>query len=361
METNALRPLRAVLSKFKKLWVIIMIIVMLIVSIGIFIFKDFSLGYKYYEFNNETNTQVTVGYGKEEINIFSVIEEYLKQLENDGYYTVSYTINTEIFSKKTVIPKKEINTDEIKQKIIDGLEVSIFSKKVIIKEDVYYFKNEDDKSRFVKELNSIKKVDYNEKEEIIKISQLTKQETLNKKIETIKKEKQKEDAAKKAAEENKKQQALQTARKNSTTTRGTVSSRGSDTIRSSTTKKSTYKGGAPMASYVYISSPYGMRHGKMHTGTDFAAPKGTHVYAWKSGTVIQASWSGGYGNFIAIQHNDGTVSRYAHLSGYNCKKGDKVTKGQTIGYVGSTGNSTGAHLHFEIKINGKFVNPVNYL
>ena len=67
------------------------------------------------------------------------------------------------------------------------------------------------------------------------------------------------------------------------------------------------------------------------------------------------------GNFVEINHGDGTVSRYAHMSGYNCSLGDKVSAGETIGYVGTTGNSTGNHLHWEIKVNGNFVNPLNYL
>lgn len=74
-----------------------------------------------------------------------------------------------------------------------------------------------------------------------------------------------------------------------------------------------------------------------------------------------AEWNGDYGNFIEIKHNDGTISRYAHLSGYACSQGQTIEAGQTIGYVGSTGNSTGPHLHFEIKVNGSFVNPLNYL
>ncbi|HIR74365.1 TPA: M23 family metallopeptidase, partial [Candidatus Ventrenecus avicola] len=136
-----------------------------------------------------------------------------------------------------------------------------------------------------------------------------------------------------------------------------VTSRGGQTRR----QQSSYSSGAPLATYSYISSYYGMRNGKMHTGVDFAAPAGTKIYAWKAGKVIQASWSGSYGNFIVIQHNDGTISRYAHCSGYACSKGDVVSKGQVIGYVGTTGNSTGNHLHLEIKVNGSFVNPLNYL
>ena len=99
----------------------------------------------------------------------------------------------------------------------------------------------------------------------------------------------------------------------------------------------------------------------MHTGVDFAAYSGTKIYSWKSGKVTFAGWSGGYGNFIEVSHDDGTISRYAHCSKLNVSLGQIVKKGQTIGYVGSTGNSTGPHLHFEIKVNGNFVNPLSYL
>ena len=134
-----------------------------------------------------------------------------------------------------------------------------------------------------------------------------------------------------------------------------VTSRGSSTRRASSSTS------APLQSYVYISSYYGERWGRMHTGIDYAANGGTPIYAWKSGTITYRGWNGSYGNFVEIDHGDGTVSRYAHMSGYNCSLGDTVSAGETIGYVGTTGNSTGNHLHFEIKVNGNFVNPLNYL
>ena len=131
------------------------------------------------------------------------------------------------------------------------------------------------------------------------------------------------------------------------------------TVSRSSYKRSNYN---VIASYVYISSYYGMRKGKMHTGIDLAASQGTCVYAWKAGTVLQASWnSQGYGKFIIIEHDDGTTSRYAHLSGYEVSKGDIVTQGQLIGYVGSTGNSTGPHVHTEIRYDGSYFDPATML
>jgi murein DD-endopeptidase MepM/ murein hydrolase activator NlpD len=100
---------------------------------------------------------------------------------------------------------------------------------------------------------------------------------------------------------------------------------------------------------------------KFHKGIDIGAPHGSPVYAYSSGTVIYSGFMSGYGNFIAINHGNGLVTRYGHLSARQVKVGQKVSTGQKIGAVGSTGVSTGPHLHFEVLINGSFKNPLNYL
>jgi len=113
-----------------------------------------------------------------------------------------------------------------------------------------------------------------------------------------------------------------------------------------------------------LSSSYGMRkhpidgYNKMHKGTDFAAPMGTPIMASGSGTIIKAGWCGGGGNCIKIKHNSSYQTIYAHLSKFAnlIRKGKKVKQGQIIGYVGSTGNSTGPHLHYEVVFNGKKIN-----
>ena len=113
-----------------------------------------------------------------------------------------------------------------------------------------------------------------------------------------------------------------------------------------------------------LSSPYGMRkhpidgYNKMHKGTDFAAPMGTPIMASGDGVVIKASWCGGGGNCVKIRHNSSYTTVYAHMSKFaaNIKKGKRVKQGQTIGYVGSTGKSTGPHLHYEVIHNGKRIN-----
>jgi len=113
-----------------------------------------------------------------------------------------------------------------------------------------------------------------------------------------------------------------------------------------------------------LSSSFGMRkhpilgYNKMHRGTDFAAPSGTPIMASGSGTVTRARWCGGGGNCVKIKHNSTYETIYAHMKAFakGIKEGRKVNQGQIIGYVGSTGLSTGPHLHYEVLVNGKKVN-----
>lgn len=115
-----------------------------------------------------------------------------------------------------------------------------------------------------------------------------------------------------------------------------------------------------------ISSGFGWRNvsvggNRNHSGIDIVADTGTPVAAAKSGTVTFAGWNGAYGYVIYVDHGDSTQTRYAHLSAYFKGTGDAVTKGETIGYVGSTGASTGPHLHFEIRNSGVAVDPLPIL
>ena len=110
-----------------------------------------------------------------------------------------------------------------------------------------------------------------------------------------------------------------------------------------------------------FTSPFGMRWGRLHAGIDIAAPTGTGIRAADSGRVAIAGWVGGYGNYTCIQHGGALSTCYGHQSSIGVSVGQSVSKGQVIGSVGNTGNSTGPHLHFETRINGSPVDPMGYL
>ena len=116
-----------------------------------------------------------------------------------------------------------------------------------------------------------------------------------------------------------------------------------------------------------VVSPFGYRihpilgYRKLHTGIDIAAAYGVPIHSSAAGTVIYASWMGGYGNVIIVDHGDGLSTLYAHQSSLAVGNGAHVARGQTIGYVGSTGFSTGPHLHYEVRVNGNPVDPMGYL
>ncbi|MBQ9890624.1 MAG: peptidoglycan DD-metalloendopeptidase family protein [Firmicutes bacterium] len=131
-----------------------------------------------------------------------------------------------------------------------------------------------------------------------------------------------------------------------------------------------YTGGTmcwPAQASSYITSPFGWRthpilkRPKFHTGIDIGAGKGTNILAANSGTVIAATKNDGYGYYVMIDHGGGIVTLYAHSSQLLVKRGDKVKRGQVIALVGSTGMSTGPHLHFEVRRNGEYQPPLNYV
>lgn len=265
------------------------------------------------------------------------IQDYLTQIEQDGYIIDSWTISLQ--DAETHFPLIMTHPSKTIQAIlIDNLDVIVSGVQLTFEKtnESYTFKNREDCETWLKELNAIKKQTNYEITDIkLNYSTITSTEALAQKIANVKNEVTKE------KEEQKRKQSI-------TVSRG-----------SSLPRVSSYA--FPLKSYVYVSSEYGPRWGTTHTGIDFAAKAGTHIYSWRDGKVTFAGWSGGYGNFIIIDHGNGFVTRYAHCSKIAVTKGQTVSQGQIIGYVGTTGNSTGNHLHFEIKVNGRFVNPRNYL
>ena len=126
-------------------------------------------------------------------------------------------------------------------------------------------------------------------------------------------------------------------------------------------------GGSPSAAgFIWpvlgsVTSTFGWRWGRMHEGIDIAAGSGTPIRAAAAGTVIYAGWLGGYGNLTVIDHGGGIATAYGHQSGLAAGSGAYVGQGQVIGYIGSTGHSTGPHLHFEVRVNGIPQDPLGYL
>lgn len=99
---------------------------------------------------------------------------------------------------------------------------------------------------------------------------------------------------------------------------------------------------------------------RFHAGMDFSAPTGTEIYATGNGTIRKSGWQQGYGNTVEVNHGFGYVTRYAHMQKTNVRVGQKVKRGDVIGFVGNTGKSTGPHLHYEVHYRGKVMNPQNY-
>ena len=110
-----------------------------------------------------------------------------------------------------------------------------------------------------------------------------------------------------------------------------------------------------------VTSPFGWRWGRMHEGIDIAVGTGTPIQAAAAGTVIYSGWMSGYGNFVILDHGGGIATAYGHNTSVAVAVGQTVSQGQVIAYSGSTGHSTGPHVHFEVRVNGQAVDPFGYL
>ena len=170
-----------------------------------------------------------------------------------------------------------------------------------------------------------------------------------------------------AREESRRQEEATKPTKKPSGSSGSSNSSSSGNSSSSSSSSGSSKGWSVPCSYSYISSPYGYREHpvtgewSMHKGVDMVAPKGTPIYASRSGYVTIATYHSTAGNYVTINHQDGYSSVYMHMTHDVVSVGDYVKAGELIGYVGSTGRSTGNHLHFGITRNGEYVNPMNYL
>lgn len=177
-------------------------------------------------------------------------------------------------------------------------------------------------------------------------------------------------AALKAEEEARRQQeAAQNAANNNASSNASSPSNESSSSGSTESSGSTpnSEGWITPCSYVSLTSPYGWRthpitgKNSFHNGIDLANSQGTPIYASRSGTVTTATYNGAYGYYVTINHGDGYSSLYAHMTHYIVGSGEYVSQGQVIGYMGSTGWSTGPHLHYTIYYNGNTVNPAGYI
>lgn len=255
--------------------------------------------------------------------------------------------------------KKEIEDDkkelETKKQEIDKTKSQITEKNEKLKND---------KNTKQAKVNSL-----TEKEKSIQ-GQIDEYDAEMKKIEAAERAKAAEDARKKAEEDAKKNQTS-TGNKGNTGTignNGTTGGAGA-TGGSSGTVTSSGKMTWPIPGYKNITSNFGYRvhpiYGtwKLHSGIDVGAPTGAKFVAADSGTVLIASYgyNGGYGNYVVISHGNGITTRYAHGTTILVSAGQKVTKGTPVLTVGSTGASTGPHAHFEVRVNGTAVNPLNYI
>lgn len=117
----------------------------------------------------------------------------------------------------------------------------------------------------------------------------------------------------------------------------------------------------PIKSSFRFTSGFGQRWNRLHAGIDLAGAYGTPIYATADGVVTHAGWENGYGNMVEITHPYGIKTRFGHLSAVKVSVGEKVSRGDRIGDMGSTGRSTGTHLHYEVRIGGEPVNPISFI
>ena len=238
---------------------------------------------------------------------------------------------------------------------------NIYIVQEVVSQDKQILENlESDKSKIEEKKETLDK--NKEEEKVIKDELVKDKESLEEDKAELKK--LKEELVKEEEELEEKLQKIAAAKAAAS---NDLASNDSTSNNSNVSKAVISNGSWPVPGYSRVSSPFGYRihpvlgTKKLHTGMDIPAPTGTPAVAVDSGTVIYSGVQGSYGNTVMIRHDNGLVSLYAHNSVLVVKVGDRVKKGQVVTKVGSTGRSTGPHVHFEIRVNGTPQNPLNYL
>ena len=283
------------------------------------------------------------------------LKKEIKQLEED------ITSNQESLAERLKVINNNYTLGYLKV-ILSSNSISDFLNNIyivqeVVKQDKQMLNDLENNKNEVKDKKEI--LDKNKEEEkVIKDELVKDKENLDK--DKIELKNLKEELVKEEEELEKKLQKI-AAQKTA------ASSDSNNLVNSNSSSTVISNGSWPVPGYSRVSSPFGYRiHPvlgikKLHTGIDIPAPTGTPTVAVSSGTVIYSGVQGSYGNTVMIQHDNGLVSLYAHNSSLVVKVGDKVKKGQVVAKIGSTGRSTGPHLHFEIRVNGTAQNPLNYL
>lgn len=301
--------------------------------------------------------------------IQSVIDE--KNAEIDAKNNEIAALDEEIKATDKRLKKRmkviyESGTESYLELILKSTGIADLFTRIAVVESILKHDNTimDNYRAQITEINAAKEIVENEKNE-----QVEAQNILAEKQNQIKAKQQENqkiiDALNKDINELKKQEAAQEAAAKE------LQNQINAALKSSSQQSVKYSGngkfGFPLTSYTRVSSKYGYRihpitgTKKLHSGIDYAAPYGTSILAAEDGVVLTSGWNSGYGYCVTINHGGGYVTLYGHCSSLLVNAGQTVTKGQTIAKVGSTGNSTGNHLHFEVRINGNTVNPEGYL
>lgn len=314
------------------------------------------------EIGNVKQEQADVKKKKEKvINDILSLQRKVDRLTTEYNNTIEYIVTTE-----NNIKKKQKEMAEQKENLNDRLRV-MYKNGSVGFVDVVLGSNSI--SELVSNIEIIKKIYKNDvrvlkllkrehaKLEQIKIELNKKKISLVKQKKIMEEEKKKLDAKKKQLE---KEELQLQAEANQLTAQ----------LKAIMDSKTKYVGGVfawPVPSSRYISSPFGnrfhpiLKQYMLHTGLDIGAATGTTIVAAGNGKVILASWYGGYGNCVIIDHGGGIATLYGHCSSLAVGVGAEVKRGQTIAYVGTTGRSSGPHLHFEVRKDGQYVDPMGYL